>query len=783
MDQEFKNIFAGNEERFLTFTSMKQREDGKSVPDYRTIKRGVSDQDWARHLKGETSLGLSPLRDGMVKWGAIDVDLYPVLESDDEVEAIIKAWQDPCLIARSKSGGVHIIAFTRDWVPAERMRAYLEAKRDAVLAPDVIEHAKEVFPKQNDGDGSQMNLPAFGNERRVLAWRSATVIATVTDDHPVQWEYVEADCHVSEGLMADTVFAALTPKPKARARKPRERKKSAGGFKRPTEGKPMEGRNTFLFHVGASARARGADNDQLEEIIRAVNDEFADPDSEFGDKGPLSERELVRVIQQGKNLPEEAPQDLPYDVVERMSAEWALMMVEGRVEFLHQPSGICYPLRDFTLRAKPLTCMANGKTAQMSDLWIRDPDRLEYDGIVIDSPDYDGPGWNVFQGWRVKPKAGDVSLWVDYVERIVCGGDKDLAHWVMSFLADGVQRPWSLHPGTALALRGAQGGGKSFMGNMLSRVLRDEQVQEVADSERLFDRFNRGMFGSTFVLAEESLFAGSAKQANILKGFISSPRWTYEQKFLASFTGKNVHRIIATTNSEQAVHIEDDDRRWTVIEVANMFDNPDSTEARDYWKPYWELDPGVVLGYLLKYEVDRELIGRPITTEAKRADKIMSDPVLEVLHEIAASGIVPDDLDGNGRLATSTLYREARLLGASPYDKPRVLGERAKKILGWRGTCRNAIHIKEYQRTVDGDGTPSMHPILENGGHARGIDLKSLSDFRAAVSRRTGVDYGDGGGWKRFKAPSVDFRVGDPEDVENAYSERQRAIHGEDIPF
>ncbi len=137
-----------------------------------------------------------------------------------------------------------------------------------------------------------------------------------------------------------------------------------------------------------------------------------------------------------------------------------------------------------------------------------------------------------------RTQAGDASLWVDYVERILCGGDKALAHWVMTFIADGVQRPWSLHPGTALALRGAQGGGKSFLGNMLARVLRDEQVQEVTNSERMFERFNRGMFGSTFILAEESVFAGSKRQAGELKAFISSPRWKYEQKFLASFDGK-----------------------------------------------------------------------------------------------------------------------------------------------------------------------------------------------------------------------------------------------------
>jgi len=296
MDQEFKNLFAGNEERFLTFTSMKQREDGKSVPDYRTIKRGVSDEDWLRHIKGEMSLGLSPLHNGMVKWGAIDVDIYPVLENDDEVETLMKAWHDPCLIARSKSGGVHIIAFARDWVPAERMRAYLEAKRNGVLDPDVIKHAGEVFPKQSEGNGSQMNLPAFGRERQVLAWRSETVIAYITDNNPVQWDHVAADCHVSEGVMANSILAALTPKPRARTQKTRERKKSAGGFKYPDQ---SEGRRDYLFKCAASARSRGADKEQLEEIIATVNDSFADPDHKYGVKGPITDGSVASLVEIG----------------------------------------------------------------------------------------------------------------------------------------------------------------------------------------------------------------------------------------------------------------------------------------------------------------------------------------------------------------------------------------------------------------------------------------------------------------------------------------------------
>ena len=89
MDEHFKNLFAGSQKRFLTFTKMTMRDDGKQMPDYRTVDRCVTDADWARHLNGDASLGLSPLDNGMVKWGAVDVDFYrkegPLLQNDDEV--------------------------------------------------------------------------------------------------------------------------------------------------------------------------------------------------------------------------------------------------------------------------------------------------------------------------------------------------------------------------------------------------------------------------------------------------------------------------------------------------------------------------------------------------------------------------------------------------------------------------------------------------------------------------------------------------------------------------
>lgn len=778
MDQQktFLRLFEGNQDRHLILYGNPSKGQKGKIENKMRLDDGPLTAEMARaHIAGDMSIGVSPVRaDSTCLFGVLDIDWYDMPE--DAVRAVADRLRTRCAAFRSKSRGLHVYIFMDAPIPAKKMNEYLMVLRKRL--PKACFDKKhnrdvEVFPKATQtrvtpGDKpTSVNLPMKGQQRE-LAWlidergvkwavdeMSGTSILTHIDDHC----RIDANV-VSEIAEQQTVLDS-----------------SDIGYQVPDD---PAGRNDLLMRIAMSMQVRGWPDTEMDAEIRRLNGDenfhylFAD--------GPLTEKEIVNLLHSAKKRDKGSPTALHYRMVEKFNREWAMMAVEGQVEFLNVEDGACFNKGAFFDMTAPKTVQIGKNRVPVAKLWLMDPDRKEYRGIVIEAPEYDGPGFNVFAGWAVSPKEGDVSLWVDYVERIVCGGDKELAHWVMSYVADGAQRPWSLHPGTALALRGPQGGGKSFIGNMLARILKSAQVQEVTDSERMFERFNRGMFGSTFILAEESVFAGSKKQAGQLKAFITSPRWQYEQKFLASFTGKNVHRMIATTNDEQAVHLDDDDRRWTVVEVANMFDDPSSSEAREYWRPYWDLDPRVVLRYLFDYEVDRDLIGRPHITQAKRDDKIMSDPVLEVLHDIADSGIVPDDLDARGKLSVATLHRECRARGASHFDKSRTQGERAKKILGWRGTCRDAMHIKDYQRTVDGDGQPWMHPILDNGGHARGIDLLTLAEFRAAVSRRTGVDYGEGS-WKPYKPPQIDISAPDPDAVEQVHSERQRAKYGEDTPF
>lgn len=793
----FNELFAGNEERFLTFDPKKldaRDADGKMKPKYRTVSRDqLTDAQWATtidnavsdHLRGRQSFGLSPLRGGKVRFAALDIDLYPFLEKPEEVEAFIKKWGDPCLLARTKSGGIHVYAFFDDWLDADKARRYIEIKRDAVLKPEARKQAQEVFPKQDTGDGSQINLPQCGEARPVLAWSSPGMIqlcnttARSGDRVGIEWGDVSAKCRVPAARVMEKLLDDLKVRPQERQKK--EKPRWAGGFKRPTSGKGMEGRNAYLYSCGASARARGADDAEVAEVIWKVAEEFDDPGHPLHKRETLTEAEVKGVIDQVQRLMQ-GETKVPFSAVDQMNEDWALMNVGGKVEFINLKTGECSNKDSWALLTAPRATIANA--------WLTDPDRLEYHNYVLEDPrTYEGRGYNMFRGHAVEPTMGDASLIQKYILEILCGGDAGLAHWVTSWVADGIQRPWSLRPGTALALRGPQGSGKSFLGYAIAAALGKEMILPAASSDSIVGKTNRAMFGKTFLLAEESLFVGSRSIANILKNLVTADTWRYEQKYLASFEGKNVHRLIATTSESQAVHIDFDDRRWTVIEVNRACPHkPTSLEARAWWAPYYDMvenRPGDVLRYFLEYPVDRNLIGIPYHTQAKAEDKTSSDPLVALLNEMAHSGVCPDDLRGDGRISTATLSREVYARGASRYVSPKSFANDARKRFG-ASTARNCINIKSTQLMRSGDGTMSVE-ILSRSDRD-GLQMPPLDVFRQTMAEVTGEQYPGEGDWTKFRVETPetgwedDANGGRAEDVERYVRDNGQVVK-DDIPF
>lgn len=133
------------------------------------VKNPPTSEQFQEHLEGKgPGLGIAPLReDGTVSFAAIDLD-----EPDfDTAKILATLLPGNTFIEKSRSGNAHIFAFFSEsidaWIPRGIMREACAA---------VNKRFVEVFPKQDrlriGMVGNYINLPYFGNTRRIVAMHS-----------------------------------------------------------------------------------------------------------------------------------------------------------------------------------------------------------------------------------------------------------------------------------------------------------------------------------------------------------------------------------------------------------------------------------------------------------------------------------------------------------------------------------------------------------------------------------------------------------------------------------
>lgn len=134
----------------------------KDIDPHYTVKKAPTVEDFEKHLKGETGIGIVPIfQDRYCSWGAIDIDE----DNIDHValESAVRAEDLPLVVCRSKSGGAHLYLFLREPVLAPAVRSALTA-----YAKKLGYGGVEIFPKQNETSdgilGNWINLPYFGGD-------------------------------------------------------------------------------------------------------------------------------------------------------------------------------------------------------------------------------------------------------------------------------------------------------------------------------------------------------------------------------------------------------------------------------------------------------------------------------------------------------------------------------------------------------------------------------------------------------------------------------------------
>jgi hypothetical protein len=142
MHKQLAELFAGDDSKFIkaTLTGV-VTERGKKEAKYTTLHEPVTEDLWKGHLEGEYKIGILPEKGEVAKWGCIDVDPknYTAYSTKKYID-LIKTTNLPLVPVLSKSGGLHLFLFLKDWTNVKEIRSILDKWNDKYFMSD------EVFP-------------------------------------------------------------------------------------------------------------------------------------------------------------------------------------------------------------------------------------------------------------------------------------------------------------------------------------------------------------------------------------------------------------------------------------------------------------------------------------------------------------------------------------------------------------------------------------------------------------------------------------------------------------
>lgn len=222
--------------------------------------------------------------------------------------------------------------------------------------------------------------------------------------------------------------------------------------------------------------------------------------------------------------------------------------------------------------------------------FLESPGRRVFTGVTLYPGAYKGSKFNLWRGFSVKPnRFGDCDLFLDHVHDNICQGDTESYDYLIRWFAHMIQKPWE-KPGVLVAIRGSEGVGKSYVSNVIGRLLHKSHVAKVSQPKHFTGQFNAHLRSALLVKIEEGFWAGQKDAESALKDQITGETLRIEPKGVDSFEIDSFHRYFLTTNEDWAVPASHGARRYFVLEAGE-----DQRRARAYFN---EIDSALKAGGL-----------------------------------------------------------------------------------------------------------------------------------------------------------------------------------------
>jgi hypothetical protein len=200
---------------------------------------------------------------------------------------------------------------------------------------------------------------------------------------------------------------------------------------------------------------------------------------------------------------------------------------------------------------------------------------------------------NRYRPGDVKPIAGDARPFVKFLLHFIPNRrDRRLVlRWITTLVAC----PWVKMRYGLLLVSLCQGVGKNTLGEILGELVGLHNTSFPTEETILNSKFNDWIANKRLVVISEIYAGRGRKMYDALKDKVTDAHVEVNEKYLKSYKIENYAHFLALSNYHQALHLDDEDRRWLVPKVT---ENP-RDEA--YWNGFYAWLRGDGLGIILDY--------------------------------------------------------------------------------------------------------------------------------------------------------------------------------------
>lgn len=189
---------------------------------------------------------------------------------------------------------------------------------------------------------------------------------------------------------------------------------------------------------------------------------------------------------------------------------------------------------------------------------------------------------NIWNGWAIEPKKGDLSPWHKLLDRLFQGADEASRKWFERWCLWPIAHPGAKMINAVGIWSRVHGVGKSSVGDIMERIY--GEAYRMITQKEFEGNFNEWAKHRQFVMVDDISAFDSRHKADILKSLISRKTYTVNIKYVPEYKLPEIINYYLTSNHADSFYLEDEDRRFFIHEVVAPKMTMKESEALYKWR-------------------------------------------------------------------------------------------------------------------------------------------------------------------------------------------------------